>query len=215
MEWAREIRRFRQLNGLKQFALADVLNVDQATVSRWERGVQIPDIATQMRLRTLIQQGMPLHDRLIRHLVRHAPGLAGLLDREARILEASDPAIALLGVSLDGPSPPSARPHFSDGLAMAWQEAERAGLFDGQVASVRVVTAVRDTARKEHRLRMLWQPIRLFDGTVLLRTDAHLLPATTGATLPLESFAVTRLEELDACSDRPSETPAPVSAEAV
>lgn len=38
LETPTEIRSFRQRMGLKQGALADLLGVDQATVSRWERG---------------------------------------------------------------------------------------------------------------------------------------------------------------------------------
>lgn len=199
MEWAREIRRFRQLNGLKQFALAELLNVDQATVSRWERGVQVPDIASQIQLRTLLQQGMPLHDRLIRHLVRDAPGLAALLDREIRFLELSEDAVALLGLPARRLTPPPARVFFSDPLAAAWEEAVSVGLFDGSLASIRLTAPLRDLRGEDHLLAMLWQPVRLFDGTVLVRIDGRLLhDSLTVAVAPPEigRLRITRMVDL-------------------
>ncbi|MBC55643.1 MAG: transcriptional regulator [Confluentimicrobium sp.] len=43
------LRRLRRAVGLKQSALADMLNVDQATVSRWESGRQTPAAEVQLR----------------------------------------------------------------------------------------------------------------------------------------------------------------------
>lgn len=51
----RALRRFRRLNGVKQSHLAEVLQVTQATVSRWESGVLVPDPAHRGRIETLIR----------------------------------------------------------------------------------------------------------------------------------------------------------------
>lgn len=56
MDWARLIRDFRLMRGIKQAAFAEFMGVDQATVSRWETGRQIPELGTQMRLRDLIHR---------------------------------------------------------------------------------------------------------------------------------------------------------------
>ncbi len=45
--FGRRLKHLRRSVGLKQGALADMLEVDQATVSRWENGVQNPPAKTQ------------------------------------------------------------------------------------------------------------------------------------------------------------------------
>lgn len=54
MDWAKIIRDYRMMRGIKQAAMADILGVDQATVSRWETGRQIPELRTQVLLRDMI-----------------------------------------------------------------------------------------------------------------------------------------------------------------
>lgn len=54
MNWATDMRRFRRLHGIKQVVLAEMLGVDQATVSRWENNKQTPDLAACRRLRDLL-----------------------------------------------------------------------------------------------------------------------------------------------------------------
>lgn len=40
--FGRRLKRLRRATGMKQAALAHVMRVDQASVSRWENGVQTP-----------------------------------------------------------------------------------------------------------------------------------------------------------------------------
>ena len=58
--WAALVQRLRLLSSLKQSDLAHQLGVDQATVSRWERGTQIPDISVQKRLRDRLHRLEPI-----------------------------------------------------------------------------------------------------------------------------------------------------------
>lgn len=53
-EWRSQLRILRHYHGLKQAVLAEMMNVDQATVSRWERNRQTPDLSGQKRLRDLL-----------------------------------------------------------------------------------------------------------------------------------------------------------------
>ncbi|QGH74812.1 helix-turn-helix protein [Bacteriophage DSS3_MAL1] len=56
MDWGTSIKALRLRQGLKQAALADMLGLDQATVSRWERGASTPTIAVQKQVRRKIEE---------------------------------------------------------------------------------------------------------------------------------------------------------------
>ncbi len=58
--WPALIKRLRFLSSLKQGELAQQLSVDQGTVSRWERGVYVPDIWLQKRLRDMLHRSEPM-----------------------------------------------------------------------------------------------------------------------------------------------------------
>ena len=58
--WPQLIKRLRFLGSLKQSELAQLLGVDQGTVSRWERGVQEPDIPMQRALRERLRALQPI-----------------------------------------------------------------------------------------------------------------------------------------------------------
>ena len=49
ISWERVIIRYRHLNGLTQAAFGEMVGVEQATVSRWERGNQRPDLRLSHR----------------------------------------------------------------------------------------------------------------------------------------------------------------------
>lgn len=53
-DWRTQLRLLRRYHGLKQAVLAEMLNVDQGTISRWERGVSEPDLSRRKRLRDLM-----------------------------------------------------------------------------------------------------------------------------------------------------------------
>ena len=52
--FGKRLRHLRRMVGLKQSALADLLEVNQATVSRWESGAQTPDAVTQQSVFSLL-----------------------------------------------------------------------------------------------------------------------------------------------------------------
>ncbi len=45
--FGKRLKRLRRVVGLKQSALADLIEVDQATISRWENGGQTPSAHVQ------------------------------------------------------------------------------------------------------------------------------------------------------------------------
>ena len=52
--FSKELRAWRTVIGLKQEALAYLLGVTQAAVSRWETGVDVPSRALMLRLRDMM-----------------------------------------------------------------------------------------------------------------------------------------------------------------
>jgi transcriptional regulator with XRE-family HTH domain len=62
MDWASIVRHVRERQGLKQAAFAHLLDVDQATVSRWERNRQVPCLSVRKKLTLIIAQMDPKPD---------------------------------------------------------------------------------------------------------------------------------------------------------
>ncbi|HSV28907.1 MAG TPA: PAS domain-containing protein, partial [Candidatus Omnitrophota bacterium] len=54
MNWAVIVKRVREQHGLKQAAMAELLGVDQATVSRWECGQHIPALSVRNKLARML-----------------------------------------------------------------------------------------------------------------------------------------------------------------
>lgn len=59
MDWSTTVKAARIRHGLKQSALADYLGTDQATISRWERGVTEPTVAMKKHISRIMEQLHP------------------------------------------------------------------------------------------------------------------------------------------------------------
>jgi len=77
--WPALVKRLRFLSSLKQDELAQQLGVDQATVSRWERGAYVPGIPVQKRLRDILHRLEPVIGPAA---IESMPVIAILYDRE-------------------------------------------------------------------------------------------------------------------------------------
>jgi len=175
-DWGAEIRRFRRLRSIKQAALAEMLGVDQATVSRWEGSRQEPDLGMQRRLRALIQGTGARDEALLRHWVETAVGDTALLDASRTLVVGSATFLGRHGIDSPVPSALSMVAMFSEELDRAWWYAVESGFFEGEVASVTV-------RGRLHLLsgdgtlasRSVWVPVALNDGGVLCRIDTVIL----------------------------------------
>jgi len=171
IDWAKEIRAYREREGLLQEALAEALDVSQATVSRWESGRQRPDIESQRTLRPLLWGGLVNASAVVLHAVRSAPSLSAVGDCEARLLTASPRFCSMTGWV---PQPDSRVPaDLASNAPASWHVfnlVRERGLFDGKIASVaftgRVQTVDGPAVSEE-----LWYPLRLETGEIAVRAD--------------------------------------------
>ena len=83
MSWAEKIKSYRKRRCLIQSALAYELGVDVTTVSRWERGLVIPELSVQKKLQQMmgINQGALLADT--------SPGISAMWDETYTVIGAS------------------------------------------------------------------------------------------------------------------------------
>jgi transcriptional regulator with XRE-family HTH domain len=86
------IRRWRKAAGLKQDALADLLGVTQATVSRWENGIDRPSADVYAKLRTLIGKQSFSQIGLEQAIVSRQSGMRALVDLDGMTLLATSQA---------------------------------------------------------------------------------------------------------------------------
>lgn len=77
--WPSLVRHLRSCLGRTQAAFADRLGVDQATVSRWERGTQVPDLETQIAILDLSHRLEPV---ISRAFVEATPVIAIIYDMD-------------------------------------------------------------------------------------------------------------------------------------
>jgi transcriptional regulator with XRE-family HTH domain len=172
-DWTTQLRRFRRLRALKQTALAEMLGVDQATVSRWESGRQNPDLGTQRRLRSLMQATGPHQDVLLKHWINSAVGYTSLSD-ENRVVIAASPSFCeyqridaseIVGMSLI--------PAFTEELESLWGIAIEHGFLEGDIASVTTISRAHLLSGRERNIGTIavWTPVPLADGRYLRRVD--------------------------------------------
>ena len=100
MNWSDKLRLFRRRNNLKQDAVAAILDVSQAYVSRIESGVAQPSRAVRERLQSLLDQPAmrPVFDQLVALVTCSAAVSALLRCSEGRIVvEAASDASRTFG----------------------------------------------------------------------------------------------------------------------
>lgn len=202
IDWAREIRRHREVAGLLQSELAQALDVTQATISRWESGQQRPDLPSQQRLRRMIWSSVLTSDALLLNAVTQSPATSSLCDRQGRLLAASRGIVAFFGFC----PTPGKRLTFDmervspSGYRM-FQTAREAGLFDGEIASF----AFRGLVIPHNRPMVcdeIWYPVQLNDGEVLMRADVSLREAESDRELralsSIPTPAIVAMDDLEA-----------------
>lgn len=175
------LRRWRQLRGLKQSHLAELLGVNQATVSRWEAGAQQPAGAQAAALARLLDAHLhPVKDAYLARMVASSTLPVHLIcDATHRLFAASPARLAewrrdadeLLGVPL--------LPFAPADIAAAERRLGASG-WDGLDAP-RVLLATAGRRGGPYRVAaglVLWERIALSDGSFarLVTTVARAAP---------------------------------------
>jgi transcriptional regulator with XRE-family HTH domain len=198
-DWGLEIRRFRRTRLLKQAVMAEMLNVDQATVSRWERNLTMPDLAAQRHLRDLIRR--PVSDEfLLRHVTRVSLGQFVVSNVERVLQVVSAGYAAAHGLAQD--AMPGQRTHsmYTEEGEQIWQASHQHGFYRGDVASVTLVSRVHSLSghRRNIPVKVLWSPIRLGDGAVILHGERIDLPEQEFAAHLASNGGPVRIVPMDA-----------------
>lgn len=97
--WANYIARFRRTRGLTQREAAELLQVSQATLSRWEAGKQVPTPAERRRVQRRAEAVTGEARRLLVAVVRSSPHPVLLVDERLRVAAASGPLLRIIGLS--------------------------------------------------------------------------------------------------------------------
>lgn len=170
MDWADRIVRLRAARGWKQAALAELMGVDQATVSRWERGLQSPDVASRRRLARLFQREHPPGDRAALLAVEASPHPFLAFAGDLAVVAASPSVGDFFGIGLAELRAGGMAQLLSGDLAEALARAEAAGIWVGAVAGVSFVARV--ARHGEVRpARFLWTPVILSQGEVVVASQ--------------------------------------------
>ncbi|SEE14360.1 Helix-turn-helix domain-containing protein [Rhizobiales bacterium GAS191] len=164
----RKLRRMRLLRGMKQSHLAELMGVNQATVSRWERGTLSLSEAQRATAQLLLASPPdPAQDAALKRLVESSMRKVHLIcDRTHRLLAASparqtewqaDPA-EFLGKSL--------LVYATAEILAAEATLGELGWHEGRLSCLAVDTGPNaDPVLHILPGRMLWERIALADGT--------------------------------------------------
>jgi transcriptional regulator with XRE-family HTH domain len=135
----RDIVALRERLGVSQAELGRRLGVDQATVSRWERGLQAPEPRIQVRLSELIyrlDQSRGLRPEIA--LVEHSPFPMAIISRDWTVVALSDAILSRTDEAL--------RPNQKDRKQETTADMEQAiallqdqGFFEGKVSAARII----------------------------------------------------------------------------
>lgn len=196
--WDRIISRYRRLNGFTQSAFGQMLGVEQATVSRWERGYHTPDLAMQKRLRAMIGRDVIVSDDVVIHRVRQSFSAVKMATRGGRNVAVSRRAAMLHGVGVAALEGIEYRRFYTEILGAQWEIARKCGFFKGDVASIHVFnTWVPVSGGAVRYCEGLWTPVFLSGGEIMLASEFADIDEAAYRGVPESGrFSVVTLDDL-------------------
>ena len=185
------LRRVRVSSGLTQSDLADMLSVDQATISRWERGAQMPDGAMQNRLRDLLFRGRAISDARLVHFVRSSLSLMALISAEGKLVAVSEGLRRLMPPDRD-----SLRDIMTPTIAEFWDAANANGFFRGEVASLHTAFEFSGANGAPVLVTGSLHPVTLSDGSVQMLAEGREVDAATYQSVRAQGLRTAPLEDI-------------------
>jgi transcriptional regulator with XRE-family HTH domain len=165
--WSRVLHAWRAREGMTQAALAELLQVDQTAISRWERGVDTPSLRLRRKIRDLNRSNLAARqDHALRLRVRNAWNPSTLLARGAVFLEVNDAGAQeahVRGMDLRGKSLYGLFGAATDEVTKSW---ERTGIFDGALALAISVNRLETGESEDTYIRTVDTPYFTSDGEV-------------------------------------------------
>jgi transcriptional regulator with XRE-family HTH domain len=166
--FSQRLRQWRRGTEIKQQRLADLLNVNQTTVSRWESGAMDPTPMQRSRLEELIAGHRPGQlDRVLRRLVETTSDPVHLIcDRTHRLLAASPAREAHWSCPTSDLTGTELFPFASPEIRRAERRLFETGWFEGGSEALLFHTGPNNDARVHiHDSWVLWERLLLEDGT--------------------------------------------------
>jgi transcriptional regulator with XRE-family HTH domain len=152
---AGELVALRTSLGISQADLARRLGVDQATISRWERGLQVPDRRARVKLAELtfrldVARGM----RSEVALVEHSPFPMAIIASDWTVIALSDSVLLRAPEELRREGGPRQKKETTADMEQAVSILRKHRFFEGKIAAARIVA----------RGYVLWRDLRLFEA---------------------------------------------------
>lgn len=133
--WPRLIRALRQREHLTQQALAELLGVDQTSISRWERGRDLPAFSQRQRIRDLYRRHAgSRQDQVTRARVRNGFWPSSLVGPGAVFIEINTRALLEIGLTLTDLRGRTIYGLFGPQVDDVTERWEHTGIFDGELA---------------------------------------------------------------------------------
>lgn len=166
--WPALVAQIRGRLGLSQNALAQHLDVSQAAVSRWERGLDLPSPHLRRRMRDMLRATDESRAAAaLRARLRYAPSPMSMVGPGARFIDFSASFASETGTE---PTLLRGRPvygQFGESVDMTTEIWERCGIFAGDVALTLTVLALRDRDGQPVYLQNFDTPHRLEDDRII------------------------------------------------
>jgi hypothetical protein len=168
-----------------------MLNVDQATISRWERGAQMPDNAMQNRLRDLLFRGRAISDARLVHFVRSGVGLLALLNADGKFAAVSDETRRIIP-----PGRESIQEIMTPSIEEFWNAANSSGFFRGEVASIHTAVEIMRADNTSSYIVGSAHPVTLADGQVQMLGEGKEIDAAAFKTARAQGLRIAPLEDI-------------------
>ena len=170
--FAHQLLSFRRLHIIKQATLAEMLGVDQATISRWETGRMVPDRRMQQRFQNLVRR-QPSDEALLKHWTTSALGEFGVFTKDRVILAASRAYALNQGVAPDEIVGLKTTPQHTAESERCYRALVEHGFFRGDVVSVLAIARANSLSghARNRVTKAIWSATRISDDQVVLRTE--------------------------------------------